>query len=127
MLRLKLHRLRTHSPHSESDYFRTKNSLRWQRITAASLFGGNTQGDLESVASLFGRITALQRGGDTYPGSQGIDEGAPLDAHVRVVMRMMKERLGSLKDGPLQAGGCAKNTRKIEEQIAIPFNVRLAP
>lgn len=65
----------------------------------------NTKGDVESVASLFGRITALRRRGGAAPtgGSQERDEGAPLDAHVRGVMRTMKERLALLKDGPLQA------------------------
>lgn len=65
----------------------------------------NTQGDLESVALLFGRITALrQKGGHERPTSgEKNDDGAPLDAHVRVVMRMMKERLASLTEAPLQA------------------------
>lgn len=42
------------------------------------------------------------------------DEGAPLDAHVRVVMRTMKERLGSLQDGPLQASVSTPMSRSFE-------------
>lgn len=62
------------------------------------------KGDLESVASLFGRITALRRrSGLASTGSQKRDDGAALDAHVRAVMRKMKERLATLRDGPLQA------------------------
>eukprot|EP00903_Cladosiphon_okamuranus_P006338 g6208.t2 len=63
-----------------------------------------SEGDLESVSSLFGQIMALRRrGGFGSTGSQQRDDGAALDAHVRVIMRTMKERLVSLKDGPLQA------------------------
>eukprot|EP00752_Nemacystus_decipiens_P014257 g12678.t1 len=63
-----------------------------------------SEGDLESVALLFGRITALRRrgGGLASTGGHDRDEAAPLDAHVRGVMRTMKERLASLRDGPLQ-------------------------
>lgn len=73
---------------------------------AFALVWPNAQGDLESVASLFGRITALRQGGPEHPTSEEKkDEGAPLDAHVRVVMRTMKERLASLREAPLQASG----------------------
>ncbi|CAM9787420.1 unnamed protein product, partial [Hapterophycus canaliculatus] len=63
------------------------------------------QDDLESVASLFGQIVALRRGGRSPRGFGEKDEGVPLDAHVRVVMRTMKQRLASLEAGPCQASG----------------------
>ncbi|CAB1118558.1 unnamed protein product [Ectocarpus sp. CCAP 1310/34] len=56
-----------------------------------------SQDDMESVSSLFGQISALRRGGLSPK-----DDAKKLDAHVRVVMRMMKERLASLTEGPLQ-------------------------
>lgn len=52
---------------------------------------------MESVSSLYGQITALRRGGLSPK-----DDEKKLDAHVRVVMRTMKERLASLTEGPLQ-------------------------
>lgn len=70
-----------------------------------------TQGDLESVAALFGRITALRkRSSEPTTAEEESDEGAPLDAHVRVVMRVMKERLALLKETPLQARGLQQAT-----------------
>ncbi|CAM9487950.1 unnamed protein product [Ectocarpus sp. 13 AM-2016] len=56
-----------------------------------------SQDDMESVSSLFGQISALRRGGVSPK-----DDEKKLDAHVRVVMRIMKERLASLTEGPLQ-------------------------
>lgn len=55
---------------------------------------------MESVSSLFGRITALRRG-DLSPK----DDEKRLDAQVRVVMHIMKQRLASLTEGPLQVSG----------------------
>lgn len=56
---------------------------------------------MEAVASLFGRTAALRQAWMSPDGKGG--KGTSLDAHVRGIMRTMKERLSSVREGPLQA------------------------
>lgn len=56
---------------------------------------------MEAVASLFGRITAMKRRRPLHHTER--DAEASLGAHVRVIMRALKERLDCLGEGPLQA------------------------
>lgn len=64
-------------------------------------YAKHQQGDLESVASLFGRTVALRRGHQWSP-EQEKDAGILLDSRVRVVMQTMKKRLIDQHEGPLQ-------------------------
>lgn len=72
---------------------------------------------MEAVASLFGRIMAMKRRRPSQH-TEG-DAEASLDAHVRMIMRTMKERLACLQEGPLQASG-----RK-EEHVFVAVYLRL--
>ena len=74
---------------------------------------------MEAVASLFGRITAMKRRRPLHHTER--DAEASLGAHVRVIMRALKERLDCLGEGPLQA-----SNRKQEKNISLQHILLLA-